>query len=594
MPPRPQRTVNRRHWHGFFLHDAAGLDYAKRLETIAGPRLSEFKPGLLQAPPNCAWIVNTALTQAGIAFTYLPPQLDIQPATQLAVVPERKERTTRNFKDYQLEGILTKMHMPGGNFWWEPGAGKTRGGLEWGLSYPGRVLFVTRSGARTTIEDEAYNCYSWGDTPPQVLEGRDGKVNDTSRLVICGWDLMLEQLPTLLAAGFTSAIFDEIHRAKSRERWNVRDSDDGTGVSFSMRDNRAGAVFELANHMPRRLGMTATPVYDRASDLYGQLSLVQPGEWGRWDDWAMRYCNGVRTMYGLDAKGRSNEGELVLRMVGQPIAYDATSGGNAIFPCHKVPRKVSHGQLPKKVRQVIYVRPEDQVQAESVLAELKAAARKGDKNAVLEAKLTQACSRKRSAVVKEVQERLLGGVSLKFVIFTARTRDVHSLADALRKKLPRVKLWATTGEDSEKVRKQVEYEYMGHGEPGDPDYVEKHPGPCIIVATRQCWGESYNLQDTDVMMQVMMPINTGQVEQSEGRGTRHGQVRQLLVIYMVAAGTVDEKMVGILLDKLPDAEKLAGTSEVLGLATELARGGKTEDELRNELMDAVMASMEAA
>mgnify|MGYP002145517577 FL=1 len=326
------KPVNRRHWHGFQLQDDRGIEFGQQLELLAGPRMSKYAPGLLQAPPNCAWLVNQELIRQGLRFSYQAPLYTPAVAPELLEVPERRERTRRNFKPYQLEGILSKVHMPGANLWWEPGAGKTRGALEWAFSYPGSVLFITRAGARDTIAEEAVNCYT---VEPLVLEGRAAadelvaKLKSQElklpRLVITAWEVLQDHVAGLLKLPFSSLVMDEIHRAKSRERWAAREDAETQEVSFSLKANRAGAAVRIAEAIPRRLGTTATPVYNRLEDLYAQLTLVQPGEWGSWTQWATRYCAAVKTLYGLDTHGRSNVDELVMRLMGGPPTPTTTS-----------------------------------------------------------------------------------------------------------------------------------------------------------------------------------------------------------------------------------------------------------------------------
>ncbi len=78
-----------------------------------------------------------------------------------------------------------------------------------------------------------------------------------------------------------------------------------------------------------------------------------------------------------------------------------------------------------------------------------------------------------------------------------------------------------------------------------------------------------NLQDTDLALMVMLPYTPGQVIQWEGRFPRLGQVRPVLVEYLIAEGTVDEHVAGILLDKLPAVEVLGGSKDAGAIARDL-------------------------
>ena len=99
-----------------------------------------------------------------------------------------------------------------------------------------------------------------------------------------------------------------------------------------------------------------------------------------------------------------------------------------------------------------------------------------------------------------------------------------------------------------------------------------HPGPCVLIGTYQAWGESLNLQDTDCILTTMLPINPGEVEQLEARGARFGQTRPLLIEYLIAEHTIDERLAAILLDKLPAVEQVTGEAAGIGKMGDALKG----------------------
>ena len=68
--------------------------------------------------------------------------------------------------------------------------------------------------------------------------------------------------------------------------------------------------------------------------------------------------------------------------------------------------------------------------------------------------------------------------------------------------------------------------------------------------------------DTDAALFVMLPYDPGQLRQWEGRFTRRGQVRPVVIYYVIAEGTVDEHVAGILIDKLPAVATVAKDGEL--------------------------------
>jgi SNF2 family DNA or RNA helicase len=90
----------------------------------------------------------------------------------------------------------------------------------------------------------------------------------------------------------------------------------------------------------------------------------------------------------------------------------------------------------------------------------------------------------------------------------------------------------------------------------------QHSGATVLVGTGHAWGESVNLQDTDLALFVMLPWTPRAVTQWEGRFARLGQKRPVLISYIIAEGTVDEHVADVLLEKLPAVGKIAEDTNV--------------------------------
>jgi SNF2 family DNA or RNA helicase len=84
------------------------------------------------------------------------------------------------------------------------------------------------------------------------------------------------------------------------------------------------------------------------------------------------------------------------------------------------------------------------------------------------------------------------------------------------------------------------------------------------------------------MLIAMLPFTPGQVVQWEGRVARLGQKRPELIEYLIAEGTVDERVAGILLEKLPAVQTVAKDDSVEGLSDQLLR--MDDDKLMDEIL----------
>ena len=170
---------------------------------------------------------------------------------------------------------------------------------------------------------------------------------------------------------------------------------------------------------------------------------------------------------------------------------------------------------------------------------------------------TEAAARKRRKAIERIESHTESGQ--KVVVFTGRRADCEKFAEATRKAVGKdVTIWHAHGDSSPEIRQRIVDEYM------------EHPGPCVLVGTGDAFGESLNLQRTDAAFFVMLPYTPGQLEQWEGRFTRRGQDRPVIIYYVIAEGTVDEHVAGILLEKIAGATRVANSGSLSGADTTIA------------------------
>ena len=475
------------------------------------------------------------------------------------------------FRPFQREGVLWASQRVSGHLWHAPGAGKTASAVAWALSASGPVVAITKAGVRLHWGREIQKVSEivpWVSDPDS--RRRKGWESPAEYLGACrskgrrpffvvGWEEISSlvfgdptQVKCASAAGFlqqldfTSLVMDEIHNAKSRKRkkWTVMENGRWKGESL---DNRVAAAEYLSRKAARRLGTTGTPIPDRVRDLWGQLDLVEPKAWGGYWRWATRYCAGKPGQYGgLEDSGTSRLDELRDRLT---------------FVRHRVPLEVSHGQLPAKRREVMYI-------SRSRLSRSTAGATKEVKQAPdaetrLEAMLRLACSRKRREIVDQTVDAVKGGS--KVVIFTGRRADCTVLHDSLVKKLKGHRVWIAHGGISTGDRDAVRCEYMAER------------AGCVMVATGESMGEGIDMQDTDLAIIAMLPWTPRAIGQWEARFHRPGMTRPVIVRYLIAEGTVDEHVCEILLSKLPAVANIVDDAGMSAAAHDLKGLGNREE-----------------
>ena len=455
---------------------------------------------------------------------------------------------------YQEEGFKFSVRKGNATLWWACGAGKTLAALLWAACKADvdRVVIVTRAPARQQWLREILKyttmsaCTVQGQTPYRSAELSESEV------IILSWEILkywVDFIEEWSRGGDLSVVWDEIHKGKAWKRTEKYLSRNGQ-VRRRAADNRAAAAARLSRLADRRLGLTATPIRDRVADLWAQLDLVEPDAWGSNWDFIHRYCDARQGQYGgLDTSGRSNEGELRERLA---------------QVTHVVSREMMSKDLPPKRRQLVYLAKADQGRPDGFKREMKMAAKRGAQ-ALFETKLLEAASRKRGWIADTAVESALAGQ--KVSILTGRRADCEGIAKQVQKKLKGEDVLVLTGHggDSTTYRDELVAQYAAR---------EK---ATIFVGTTDAFGEAVDgLQNTDLVIFGLLPWTPGQVTQAEGRFSRHGSKRNVLIMYTVAEGTVDEHVADLLLTKLQSVEDVLGDVESGDVARTL--GGEQDEE----------------
>lgn len=507
---------------------------------------------------NAAWLVERLAHAAGV-FVELeelrqdgPPLESVEELVQYGL----REWVPAYLTEYQKEGVLAMAHKSG-HFWWSAGGGKTLGAICWALASPGATVLLTRAGVRRQHGREIERVTTHR---ALVVESKEDakRLNDTDALfAVVGYEALPDVVDDLLEWRPKNLILDEAHKCRSSKRWSATQTEDGR-LRFDPLENIAASAYQLSRFCERRLATTATPIKDRTRDLWAQLDLVHPDAWGRFysrdkASFAGRYCNAFESRFGgVDHSGSSNLDELWARVS---------------MVTHHVPHSVTHRSLPPRRRVVSYVAPSEQVRADGFTKDFFKKAAKNGPMAVLEARLMEAAAKKRKVLLEMVDEAVESGQ--KVVVFTGRREDCERLADDVEKLVEgraRVRVWMSHGGKTARERDVMVQAFMAH------------QGPCVFVGTGDAHGEGISMHDTDLALIAMLPYTPGAIIQWEGRFSRHGQKRPVLVQYLVAEGTIDEHVVEILLSKMRPVEEVSQDDSIEGFEGAF-RGVGTEEEI---------------
>lgn len=462
-------------------------------------------------------------------------------------------------------------------------SGKTVGALMDAFTREGTVLVLCPAKARHvwwTQTQQYTNILPWRLIPvsdrrksdmtwEQYVEHCD--TNGQRRFVVVGAESLNDNLEFVAGLNPAVIILDELHIHGQSKRWKAVQEKDGT-VGFQRRQTATGdkdawsvAIMDLSRlpSLQLRIGLTATPLDDgRPRRLWAQLDLITPGGFAHsYRRFAERYCDAQPNPYGgIDDKGSSNIDELRARCT---------------FFTHEVPYSESHSSLPPTRVQVVYlpVQAQDKAErfddAQTFDQAIKILARqaRGEyedvpaRERLIEARLAEACSRKRGYVVSEALEGLKGGG--KVIVFTARRREAERWGEAIRKAV-------STGDEAKDATIWVGHGGVSETERNDMiDGFRNSPGPCCLIGTGQAFGIAVDgMQTADLAIFAMLPWKPGDFLQWRGRFDRHGGRATLLKV-VVASATYDERVVEILTDKFGPIEQFLVADELSGMGEKL-------------------------
>jgi len=130
-----------------------------------------------------------------------------------------------------------------------------------------------------------------------LLEGDrfDSKQLADAKLIFCNYDI-LGAWKDLNGRRIGTLVLDEIHLISQRS------------------SHRAEAVTFAANLAERVIAATGTPIWNKPSGLFTTLSCVTPAAFGKFFDYAVRYCDARPGAHGYVYDGASNEDEFKERL----------------------------------------------------------------------------------------------------------------------------------------------------------------------------------------------------------------------------------------------------------------------------------------
>jgi len=322
-----------------------------------------------------------------------------------------------------------------------------------------------------------------------------------------------------------------------------------------------------------RVAMTATPVVNSVADLWAILDLVQPGLWGSWLQFRIRYAGAVEDEYGWHDKGETNVDELKGRLARTLFRRDD---------------EAVRAQLPPLTRQVTRISLDDltgpgtrdDVEAYRRLHQRIRANLPGDTKLELYGKAAQLLSTlKRNLAVEEALEMVYEYG--KLVVFGWYRETVAHICKALRKE--KVKIYGpVTSNTSHAMRLKLMGEFAdastgctASAKLGDPAARGRH----VFVATLGTAGEALNeLCAAPAVLFCDLYWVPSTFIQAEGRVRRQGQkAARCFAQYLLVEHSMDEVMYELLAKKARSIANVNDDEEAMSLCESLGGSNKQQD-----------------
>lgn len=326
--------------------------------------------------------------------------------------------------------------------------------------------------------------------------------------------------------------------------------------------NRAGAGWQLVNDLKKRflLLLSATPVGNNLTELYNLIQLLRPG--------LLKGEAQFRREYGqietLSRAGRRDRLRELLRevMVRNTRAHIDLKLPKRIAATHIVRPAPEEVHVLDALAAVIRDRYHTATAADRwrlTTLQMQAGSGAAALRAGLRDHAAQAGSGPFAAVVAALDR--IGG---------NRSAKIEALLDLVRrspdKKIVFTRFRATLDELDAALSaagRRVSVFHGGLSSVGKQRAIDAFQDDAEILLSTEIGGEGRNLQFCRTVINYDLPWNPATIEQRVGRVHRIGQTRDVYIFNLCLAGSVEERILSILHDKINMFELVAGEVEMI-------------------------------
>ncbi|XP_069052358.1 DNA annealing helicase and endonuclease ZRANB3 isoform X2 [Lepisosteus oculatus] len=342
----------------------------------------------------------------------------------------------------------------------------------------------------------------------------------TSLVTVLGYGLLTSDAKLLLGAleaqSFRVVIVDESHYLKSRTA------------------ARTKILVPLIQKASRAVLLTGTPALGRPEELFMQIDALYPRRFGTWSDYAAKYCNAHFRFFGnrrqWDCRGASSLGELHQRLSEVMIRRLKDEVLTQLPP--KIRQRIPF-DLPKEGSKEACASFEEW---EKLMRTLDAGTAGTDNPFVevmgLVTRMYKQTAIAKAGAVKDYIKMMLENEKLKFLVFAHHLAMLQACTEAVIEAKARYIRIDGSVPSSERI-------HLVHQFQSDPDTR-------VAVLSIQAAGQGLTFTAATHVVFAELYWDPGHIKQAEDRAHRIGQSCCVHVHYLIAKGTFDTVMWGML------------------------------------------------
>ena len=334
---------------------------------------------------------------------------------------------------------------------------------------------------------------------------------------IINYDQLKKWEDYLLSKKFDVCIIDEAHflAKKGNNRTNIF-----MGCKQNKKKKDSKEHRGIIKVCKKLILLTGTPITSRPENLYNLLKMCNHSTAKSWMNFVVRYCNAKRTRFGLDTSGCSNSRELY------DLTRDVMLGRN----------KEDVLDLPPKTRRTLVVEI-DKREYNKLWTDYKNDPKNNKaimncEALVMLGKLKMAWSiAKLPATIELIEEMLEEGE--KVLVFTNYTQ----VATTLKEHFSEFAVMLTGGMTDKQKQESV-------------DSFQNNENIRLLIGNLKAAGVGYNMTEATQVVKNDFSFIPADHFQAEDRAHRITTKHHVQVTYMVANGTIDERLADIIIKKV--------------------------------------------